>query len=91
MPSSTSIEELENPFRDTTLGSNSHDEEEVYQDEDPIDNNNIPGDIQTFLTDSYNLEMMEKSIGSNKTEIFLNLVKDGVDVPMSFDERTLFR
>ena len=27
----------------------------------------------------------------NKTEIFLNLFKDGVNVPTSFDESTLFR
>ena len=35
--------------------------------------------------------MMEKSIRENKIEIFLNLVKDGVNVPMIFDESTLFR
>lgn len=35
--------------------------------------------------------MLEKSIRENKTKIFLNLVKDGVNVPMSFDESTLFR
>jgi len=91
MPSSTSTQELENPLRNTTLGSNSHDEDEVYQEEDPIDNNNIPSDVQTFLSDPYNLEMMEKSIRANKTEIFLNLIKDGVNVLMSFDENTLFR
>ena len=91
MPSSTSTQEPENPFRNTTLGSNSHDEEEVYQEEDPIDNNNIPSDVQIFLANPYNLEMMEKSIRANKNEIFPNLVKDGVNVPMSFDERTLFR
>ena len=34
---------------------------------------------------------MEKSIRANKIEIFLTLVKDGVNVPMSFDESTLFR
>ena len=34
---------------------------------------------------------MEKSIRENKIEIFLNLVKDGVNVPTSFDESTLFR
>ena len=91
MPSSTSTQEPKNPFRNTTLGSNSHDEEEVYQEEDPIDNNNIPSDVQKFLLDPYNLEMMEKSIRANKTGIFLNLVKDGVNVPTSVDENTLFR
>ena len=91
MPSSISTQELENPFRKTTLGSNSHDEEEVYQDEDPIGDNNIPSDVKTFLVDPYNIEMMEKSIRENKTEIFLNLVKYGINVPTSFDESTLFR
>ena len=90
MPSSTSTWP-EDPFWNTTLGSNSHDDEEVYQDEDPIDNNNIPSDVQMFLVDPYNSEMSEKSIKENKTEIFLNLVKDGVNVFTSFDESTLFR
>ena len=35
--------------------------------------------------------MTEKSIRANKTEIFLNLFKDGVNVPTSFDESTFFR
>lgn len=63
----------------------------MYQDKDPIENNNIPSDVQTFLVDPYNLELLEKSIRENKTEIFLNLVKDGVNVPTSFDKSTLFR
>ena len=67
------------------------DDEEVYQDEDFIEPNDVPSDVRTFLADPYNLEMMEKSIRENKTEIFLNLVKDGVNVPTSFDESTLFR
>ena len=66
-------------------------DEEVYQDEDPVNPNNVPSDVTTFLVDPYNLKMMEKSIRANKTEIFLNLVKDGVNVPTSFDESTLFR
>ena len=45
MPSSTSTQEPNNPFQNTTLGSNTHDEEEVYQDKDPIHNNNIPSDV----------------------------------------------
>lgn len=56
----------------------------MYQDEDPIENNNIPSDVQTFLGDLYNLEMLEKYIRGNKMEIFLNLVKDGVNVPTLF-------
>jgi len=79
MPNSTSTQESKDPFRNTTLGVN---DEEVYQDEDPID---VPSDVRTFLVDPYNLEMMEKSIRANKTEIFLNLVKDGVNVPTRFD------
>jgi len=63
----------------------------VYQDEDHIDKNNIPSDVQTFLSNPYNLEMMEKSIKSNKIEIFPNLVKDGDNAPTSFDQTTLFR
>ena len=35
--------------------------------------------------------MSEKYIGANKMEIFLKLVEDGVNVPTSFDESTLFR
>ena len=88
VPNSTSAQEPKDPFRNTTLGVN---DEEVYQDEDPIDPNDVPSDVRTFLADPYNLEMMEKSIRANKTEIFLNLVKDGVNVPTSFDESTLFR
>ena len=88
MPSLTSTQEPEDPFCNTTLGGN---DKEVYQDEDPIDHNDIPSDVRTFLADPYNLEMMEKSIRENKTEIFLNLVKDGVNIPTSFDESTLFR
>ena len=61
----------------------------MYQDEGPNDNNN--NELQTFLSNPYNVEMMEKSIRENKIEIFLNLVKDGVNVPMSFDESILFR
>ena len=91
MPSLTSTHELEDPFRNTTLEKNSHDDEEVYQEEDPIDKNKIPSDVRTFLVDPYNLEMIKKSIRENKTEIFLNLVKDDVNVPTSFDESTLFR
>ena len=91
IPSSKSTQEPKNPFQNTILGSNSHDDEEVYQDEDPIGNNNIPSDVQMFLANPYNLEMLEKSIRENKTEIFLNLIKDGVNVPMSYDESTLFR
>ena len=85
---STSVQEPEDPFHNTTLGGN---DKEVYQDEDPIDPNDVPNYVRTFLVDPYNLEMMEKSIRANKTEIFLNLVKDGVNVPTSFDESTLFR
>lgn len=88
MPNSTPAQEPEDPFRNTTLGN---DDEEVYQDEDPINPNDVPSDVRTFLVDPYNLEMMEKSIRENKTEIFLNLVKDGVNIPTSFDENTLFR
>ena len=88
MPNSTSTQESEDPFHNTTLGVN---DEEVYQDEDPIDPNDVPSDVRTFLADPYKFEMMEKSIRANKTEIFLNLVKDGVNVPTSFDENTLFR
>ena len=44
-----------------------------------------------FHVDPYYLEMIEKSIREKKNEIFLNLVKDDVNVPTSFDERTLFR
>ena len=88
MPNTTSAQESEDPFRNTTLGGN---DEEVYQDEDPIAPNDIASDVRTFLVDPYDLEMMEKSIRENKTEIFLNLVKDSVNVPTSFDESTLFR
>ena len=91
MPSSTPTQELENRFWNTTIGSNAHDEEEVYQDEDPIENNDIPNDVQTFFVDPYNLEILGKYIRVNKNKIFLNLVKDGVNVPMSFDESTFFR
>ena len=35
--------------------------------------------------------MLEKTIRVNKTKISINLVKDGVNVPTSFDENTLFR
>ncbi len=88
MPNSTSTRELEYPFHNTTLGDN---DEEIYQDEDPIDPNDVPSDVRTFLAEPYNVEMMEKSIRANKTKIFLNLVKDGVNVPPSFDENALFR
>ena len=37
MPSSTPTQEPENPFQNTILGSNTHDEDKVYQDEDPIE------------------------------------------------------
>ena len=39
MPNTISAQESEDPFRNTTLGGN---DEEVYQDEDPIDHKNIP-------------------------------------------------
>ena len=68
----TSMQEPEDPFCNTTLGDN---DEELYQDEDPIDPNDIPSDVRTFLVDPYNLEMMKKSIRANKTEIFLNWLK----------------
>ena len=35
--------------------------------------------------------MMKKYIRTNKTKIFLNFVKDGVNVPMIFYESTFFR
>ena len=44
-----------------------------------------------FLQTHTTQKMLEKSIRVNKTEIFLNLVKDAVNVPTSFDESTLFR
>ena len=88
IPKSTSAQEEKDPFRNTTLGVN---DEEVYQDEDPIDPNDVPSDVRNFLVDPYNLEMMEKSIRVNKIQIFLNFIKDGVNVPTSFDESTLFR
>ena len=65
-------------------------DEEVYQDEDPIDFDDISSEVKTFLVDPYNVEVMEKSIRANKTDIFLNLIKDGVNIPTSFDENTLF-
>ena len=68
MPNLTSMQEPEDPFCNTTLEGNY---EEVYQDEDPIDPNDIPSDVRKFLADPYNLEMMEKSIRENKIEIFL--------------------
>ena len=88
MPSLTSTQEPKDPFHNTTLGN---DDEEVYQEENLIDHNNIPNDVQIFLANPYNVEMMEKYIKANKIEIFLNLVKDGVNVSTRFDEATLFR
>ncbi len=44
MPNLTSTQELEDPFYNTTLGGN---DEEVYQDEDPIDPND--NEVRTFL------------------------------------------
>ena len=35
--------------------------------------------------------MLEKYIGENKTKIFLNLVKAGVNFPKLFDESTFLR
>ena len=45
MPSLTFTQEQEDLFCNTTLGNNSHDDEEVYEVEDPIHNNNIPSDV----------------------------------------------
>ena len=39
MPNPTSTQELEDHFLNTTLGDN---DEEAYQDEDPIDPNDVP-------------------------------------------------
>ena len=52
MPNPTSTQESKDPFRNTTLGGN---DEEVYQDEDPIDPNDVPSDVRNFLADPYNL------------------------------------
>ena len=82
-----STQEQEHPFHNASLGVNN---EEAYQDEDTIDFDDISSEVKTFLADPYNVEMMEKSIKANKTDIFLNLIKDGVNVPTSFDENTLF-
>ncbi len=81
------IQEPQQPFHNSNLGDN---DEEVYQDEDPIDFGDISSEVKTFLADPYNVEMMEKSIKANKTDIFLNMIKDGVNFPTSFDENILF-
>ena len=46
MPNSTSVQEPEDPFHNTTLGVN---DEEVYQDEYPIDPNDVPSVLGTSL------------------------------------------
>ena len=51
MPNTTSTQELEDPFFNTTLGGN---DEKVYQDKDPIDPNDVPSDVRNFLVDHYN-------------------------------------
>ena len=42
------MQEPEDPFHNTTLEGN---DKEVYQDEDPIDPNDIPNDVRAFLAD----------------------------------------
>ena len=81
------VQEPQQPFHNNNPNVN---DDEVYQDEDPIDFGDISSEVKTFLADPYNVEMMDKSIKANKTDIFLNLIKDGVNVPTSFDENVLF-
>ena len=45
-------------------------QEEPNQEEEHIQDGNPPDDVTKLLLDPYNLEMLEKSIRTNKIEIF---------------------
>lgn len=82
----------QDPTQDPTQGKSSQpDIQDPKSQVDPnmVDQDDLPLEMQTFLEDSYNQEMVEKFIRHNLIGLLRNLIENGARLPPNFDRSIL--
>lgn len=78
----------EDPMQDPTqIGQPSN--QDQSQNPNMVSQDELSPEVQTFLTDSYNQEMMEKFIQHNPTTLLKTLLENGAQLPHEFNRSTL--